>query len=186
MVAEALLFGMVGMLAAAQVHAKGFDTETQTYIDTLSQYWQELPCEITRRAWTQANWRSPHIRPANTPERRLAGMAQLLARYRETDFAQSSIALLDTFGGETDLRSMRTLGKGFAELFDTPEASYWSCRSRFGSRPIRVQRLIGRQRALTLVIDALLPLLLLQVQTVGEVFTRAYPVCLFPGGPEVT
>ncbi len=168
--AEALVLGMAGMLALAQDKAEEFDAETQAYIAELSAYWQVFPREVTvaYRVETQVNWRAPHVRPANTPERRLAGMAQLLARYPTTDLVQASDTLCQVLQGPADLKSARKRVKQLSELFDTPEESYWSCRSRFGSRITPTQRLIGEQRALTLVIDALLPLLLLEAQQQGD------------------
>jgi hypothetical protein len=55
------------------------------------------------------------------------------------------------------------------EMLQTPPHPYWGPRSRFESRPGRLpQRLVGRQRALTIVVDAMLPVLLCDAYTQGD------------------
>lgn len=166
--AEALLLGMAGMLTPAVAAAAEFDAQTQAYLAVLQAHWKAFPAEMTRRAWEQVSWRFPHVRPANTPERRLAGMAQLLARYHNADLAQVGQAVCRDGRGLTEAGMARSIRKGLLEMCGTPEVSYWSGRARFGARPIKAQRLIGGQRALTLVIDAILPLLLLEAGQQGD------------------
>ena len=166
--AEALLLGMAGMLAPAVAAAADFDAETRAYIALLQEHWKAFPAAMTQRAWEQVNWRFPHVRPANTPERRLAGMAQLLARYHDADLAQVGKAGCRDGLGQTASSMARSVRKALLEMCSTPEMSYWSCRARFGARPIKAQRLIGGQRALTLAIDAILPLLLLEAGEQGD------------------
>jgi hypothetical protein len=166
--AESLLLGMAGILAPAIAGAAGFDAETQAYLALLQEYWKAFPAAMTQRAWEQVNWRFPHVRPANTPERRLAGMAQLLARYHDADLAQVGQSVCRDGLGQAESRTARWVRQGLLEMCATPEVSYWIRRARFGARPIKVQRLIGGQRGLTLVIDAILPVLLIEAGQQGD------------------
>jgi hypothetical protein len=50
------------------------------------------------------------------------------------------------------------------DMLIVPVTSYWTAHSRLGSRKGNPQRLIGTQRALTMVVDAVLPVLLLSAQ----------------------
>jgi hypothetical protein len=55
------------------------------------------------------------------------------------------------------------------DMLQTPVHPYWSARSHFGSRPGRTQqRLIGSQRALSIVVDAMLPVLLCEAGEQGH------------------
>lgn len=164
--AEALLLGFAGLVS--RVIPNQADVETQTYHALMSRYWTRFPVDIRQRAWVGLRWEQPHVRPMNTPERRLAGMAQLLAQYHDTDLFQASQALCDAYRGQTDVKSMRALCRALGELCATPLPSYWCPRAHLGSRPVKVQRLIGAQRALTIVVDAILPLLLLDAQLRGN------------------
>ena len=181
--AEALLLGLAGMLRRASVTAAGMDAETQTYIEELQSYWSTFPADIRQYMWCDVTWRQPHVRPANTPERRLAGMAQLLARYHSTDLLQTGLTLCQDFHGRTDVAESRALCKTFMGMCDTPDASYWTRRARFGSRPGKAQRLIGSQRALTVVVDAVLPLLLLQAQRCGDTGLRQTLLACYRAAP---
>ncbi len=164
--AEALLLGLAGILPQAVAIMAGMDAETRDYMAGLCRHWEMFPADIRQRAQTQSSWQQPHVRPANTPERRLTGMAQLLARHRDMDLLQAGLTLCRT---HTSGSTARTLCKHLTALCETPEPSYWNRHAHFGSRPGKAQRLIGNQRALTVVIDAMLPLLLLAAQQQGDI-----------------
>jgi hypothetical protein len=95
-------------------------------------------------------------------------MAQLLARSHGTDLFQVGQTLCEAWRGRRDVKSARALCRALAGMLETPAPSYWQQRSHLGGRPGKPQRLIGAQRALTIVIDAVLPLLLLWAQQSGD------------------
>jgi hypothetical protein len=166
--AEALLLGLAGILQqVGRVHM-ALDGETQHYVETLQAYWTRFPGHITQRAWHNVHWRQPHVRPANTPERRLAAMAWLLTRYHGTNLMAASLELCSACTGQPGVPTPRMQCQALARLFDLPATSYWARRVRLGGRKGKVQRLIGAQRALTVVIDAVLPVLLLQAHNTGN------------------
>lgn len=169
---EAVLLGLAGILQQAVATAATMDEETQRYIQELQGYWDRFAVGVRQRAWDHVTWRQPHIRPVNTPERRLAGMAQVLTRYHSTDLVQAGVALCRTFLSQNDVTAARSLCKAMSGLFETPEPSYWTRRAHFGGRQGKAQRLIGTQRALTVVIDAVLPILLLYAQRRGDTVLR--------------
>ncbi|ETX07544.1 MAG: hypothetical protein ETSY2_10575, partial [Candidatus Entotheonella gemina] len=168
-VADALLFGISGILQQTLENAHMVDDETQVYLSTLYDAWTHLPGEIQRLAGSQIDWRHPHVRPMNTPERRLAAMAQLLAQYGDTDLYRAALALSQTSREQKQVCNTRSLNRRLIDMFELPAHAYWGTRSRFGSRPGRLsQRLIGRQRALTIVVDAMLPVLLYGASAQGD------------------
>ena len=162
--AEALLLGWAGFIPRDLTDRT--DAETRTYYAWIDWHWTRFPADMRQEAWSGLRWEQLHVRPMNTPERRLAGMAQLVTHYHDTDLFQVGQALCDRFRGHGDIKSARALCRALVDLFATPfsSPSYWSQRAHLGSRPVRAQRLIGAQRALTIVVDAILPLLLLDAQ----------------------
>jgi Protein of unknown function (DUF2851) len=162
--AEALLLGLAGLLPQGPAAAADMDHDTQRYSALLQQYWHGFPRSIQQRAWGDELWRQPHVRPGNTPERRLAAMAHLLARYHATDLLQAALSRCQSFLGHIHTTAARRLCNALIDLLVLPATSYWSAHARLGSRQGRPQRLIGTQRALTIVVDAMLPVLLLSAQ----------------------
>jgi hypothetical protein len=159
--AEALLLGLAGMLPHTPQADAALDQETQHYCACLQQLWRAFPRHIQQRAWQNVSWQQPHVRPGNTPERRLAAMAHLLARYHGTSLLDAAWCCCQLFLSQTHSTAAQALCKALVDLFVFPVTSYWTAHSRLGSRQGRPQRLIGIQRALTLVVDAVLPVLLL-------------------------
>lgn len=160
-VADALLFGVSGLLEQALLaRAPSRDGKTQHYLSELQQTWMTFPQDVQCLASPPIDWRHPHVRPMNTPERRLAGMAQLLVQYGDTNLYRAAAAICQEAWQQKKERRGQWLSRALTAMFaEMPMHPYWGARSRFGSRPGRRQRLIGKQRALTIVVDAVLPLL---------------------------
>lgn len=170
--AEALLLGLAGLLPPAALAA---DSETRRYVAALHESWRRIPPAIRQRAWQGMSWRQPHGRPSNTPWRRLAAMAQLLARYHTTDLLALSVPLCRAAAGASrGLAGCRAL----TAMLSFPVESYWTRRLRLGGARGSAQRLLGRERALTVVVDALLPVLLLHAQhQADEVLSEGVWAC---------
>jgi hypothetical protein len=183
--AEALLFGLTGILEQVHHTAAVMDQETQHYIKELCSFWDTFPATMRQRAWCNATWRQPHVRPANTPQRRLAAMAQLLAQYAATDLLDAALLRCQGIPESTHTTEARKLCKALTELFDVPGISYWSQRTHWGGRKGRPQRLIGAQRALTVVIDAVLPVLLLAAQEGAEAPLRERLLACYHAAPRL-
>lgn len=178
--AEALLLGLAGLLPDLE-HARRFDDETRRYVHDLYEHWLGFPASVRQRAWHGVNWRQPNVRPANSPERRLAGMAHLLAGFRGTSFPQAAALLAR---GAPDGKSQpRDLCRALAAMFTCAGPSYWTRRARFGSRPVRPQHLIGAGRAITVVVDALLPTLLLYAQHHDDTALRDRVLSCYEAAP---
>ena len=162
--AEALLLGLAGIIPATIPTSTMADAETGQYVRVLHAYWNLFPAGLRQRAWHNVDWSQPNVRPANTPERRLAGMAQMLAHYHGTSLLDAAVALCRTRCSETDARSVRALCHALARLLDVPTLSYWARRAHLGGHVSKGQRLIGIQRARSIVVDAMLPILVVYAQ----------------------
>ena len=167
--ADALLFGVAGLLQSAAHASDRMDDETRVYLFALQRAWTRLPHEMQHLGDSSIDWRQPHVRPANTPERRLAGMAQLLAQYGDADLCGAALSRCRAVSGATQASRARAVYRALIDMLQRPAPAYWGGRSRFGSRPGRMpQRLIGGQRALTIVVDAMLPVLLGEARAQGD------------------
>lgn len=162
--AEALLLGLAGILEQTHRDRFSMDVETQRYLDVLYHFWTTCPLAIRQRAWSHVTWRQPHVRPANAPERRLAAMAQLLAQHADTTLLEVALIRCREVPGHTPASAVRRLYAALVGLFDGLDRSYWCERSTWGGCKVRARRLIGVQRARTIVVDAVLPVLLLAAQ----------------------
>jgi hypothetical protein len=182
-VAETLLLGLAGIWSPEISSTASADAATHRYVSLLQHYWSCIPPGIRQRAWRHVNWRQPGVRPANTPERRLAGMAQLLARYQHTTLLQAGVSLCQA---QSDpVAQARALCKALTAMFEVPSTSYWARRAHLGGRSGRPQRLIGAQRALTLVVDAVLPVVLLQAQQNQDATLRANVLACYGVAPRL-
>ena len=152
--AEALLLGLAGLLPSL-ADASSLDDETRRYVGGLHEHWCGFPAALRRRAWSAVNWRQPNVRPANSPERRLAGMACLLAGLHGTTLIGAGESLFRKAAAANG--KPRDRCRTLTSLFACAGPSYWSRRTRFGSRPGRPQLLIGRGRALTVVVESSSP-----------------------------
>jgi hypothetical protein len=88
-------------------------------------------------------------------------MAQLLAHYHSTNLLQVGIALCRT---HAHAATPRTLCRALTAMLTPSTPSYWSDRAHLGGHQGHIQHLIGTQRALTVMVDAVLPVLLLYAQ----------------------
>jgi hypothetical protein len=159
------------------------EEETRQYVMALQGYWRTFPAAIQQCAWHDVNWRQPNVRPANTPERRLAGMAQILAHYDGTSLFDAAVALCHTSYRQSAVRPARTLVHSLARLLHVPTRSYWTRRVRLGGRISKGQRLIGTQRARTVVVDAILPVLMLYAQHGTDAALREHLLACYHTAP---
>lgn len=181
--AESLLLGLTGIWSEERPAVASADADTHRYVTQLQHCWRRIPESVRQRAWRHVNWRQPGVRPANTPERRLAAMAHLLACHQDMTLLEKSAALCQAQGGT--VASVRAAFKALTTLFDVPSTSYWARRAYLGSHPGRPQRLIGMQRALTVVVDAVLPVLLLQAQESQNSALRASVLACYGMAPRL-
>ena len=180
--AEALLLGVAGLLPDLD-HADRFDDGTRRYVEDLHAHWLGFPVTVRQRAWHTVNWRQPNVRPANSPERRLAGMAGLLDACHGTTLLDASAALCRASAAGN--AKPRELCNGLTALLTCGGPSYWTRRARFGSRQGRPQHLVGAGRALTVVVDALLPVLLLFAQHHADTSLRDTILACYEAAPRL-
>ncbi|MFO7957863.1 MAG: DUF2851 family protein [Candidatus Brocadiia bacterium] len=156
---EAALLVVGGFLNAAD--AQEDDEETARYREELRQAWRRLGEPPTQVRLSPDHWEYAGTRPVNYPARRIAALARLLAGHLHEGLFACFLRLVNTARpegrGRTDVAVRRALLEAFTEL----EHPYWSHRYKLGGARLKKPRaLVGRQRARSILVDVLLPMLL--------------------------
>ncbi len=148
------------MLGAASLLPAGEDcnsAEVREHIDVLRKLWFEhgfknlTPGDIV--------WKAGAVRPANLPERRIAGAGHFVARSFDTGFFASIYARLLV----SDARQARRV---CLEFLTPGKDEFWSYRySARGKRLAKPVGLVGRDRALTIIVNSFVPLGLLHARS---------------------
>src|SRR5690606_4570608 len=113
-----------------------------------------------------------NIRPVNFPTRRIAGMARFLVR---TGVRGSLITWLADALRASAERQPRTAKdfkrelKALTDLFTAEDLSFWSLHyTTRGTRTKSPMALIGQDRAMSMVFNAVLPVMLLHSRHMGD------------------
>jgi len=156
---QALLLGAASLLPSPE---SCDSPEARRYVRRLHRLWNEHGFKDP--ADGNIVWKAAAVRPANLPERRIAGTGHVLARSYEDGFLFSILKRL--------LRSdSREARKRCIEFLTPAEDEFWSYRyTAHGRRLAKPVSLIGRDRALTIVVNSFVPLGLLhaRMETRGD------------------
>ncbi len=144
---QALFFGVSGLLP--EKPQKGYDRETIRYLRKLRELWEGMSGRFQTRAMEPQRWRSLQMRPANLPSRRIAGMSHFLARYSNRNiFSLVKKAIVN----------QEALLQYLLGTFNPEKKDYWNYRYTWGGRrKKRPVRLIGKERVVIILVNALIP-----------------------------
>jgi hypothetical protein len=144
------------------------DDETQEYVNRLNRWWSELSGYYQDRLIPPTRRWFSGVRPASFPQRRLAGVARMLAAH---DFRRGFVAGL---AGQVrqamvrvpkSSRDFRREINRLSLLFSPEGDSYWRRRFTLGGKKSgRQTELIGGDRASSLLFNALIPVLILHAR----------------------
>jgi hypothetical protein len=138
--AESLLFGLSGFLPDR--HLADFDDPTREYVRTLWSRWWQRRAEFARLTLGPGDWQMSGQRPVNHPQRRLAALAQTVARWK-------TLQRLAARGEITPLE----------EFFSGLSHPYWdrhyTLTSKASAKPMA---LVGESRVTEILLNVFLPL----------------------------
>jgi hypothetical protein len=140
---EALLFGQAGLLP---------ELPEDDYSKLLSREYRVLAVKYTLTPMSGHLWKFSRLRPSNFATIRIAQLAALLFEREH---------LFDSFC------AVRAPEEIFA-LLDVKASSYWETHYRFGHETERSIKKLGRQAALSIVINTVIPMLFLRGHERGE------------------
>lgn len=159
--------------------AKGpLDSETSSYLSRSEDIWAQYERYFADRVIPPTRRWMTNIRPVNFPMRRIAGIARFLVR---TGFRGSLVAWLADALRASAERSPRTAKnfqrelKALAELLTTEDMGFWSRHYTVGGTPAKSpMALIGQDRAMSVVFNAVLPVMLLHSRHMGDEVLEKY------------
>lgn len=177
--AEAILLHVANLLPPPDSSDgdAGFDDETLAHLNLLNRHWAEVSGYFSDRLIPPTRQWFSGMRPANFPPRRLAGVAEHLARrYQGAGFLAE---LYELFAQNAALKMDEKAAKRFtaqiADRIAVPAAGYWAHRfTAGGKRTERPQLLIGGDRATSIVFNALLPIIHLRADGEGDKNVRKF------------
>lgn len=163
-VIQAILFHAAGFLNPDNA-AISPDAETRAYLQRLREFRQptesQLPPPLTPSAWSLNR-----TRPTNHPVRRIPAIAAFLAKHLHPGLCRAMLAVVESIpaAGSETTRCRQTVAS-LCALFEEEPLGYWQRRTRFGPPTLaHPNRLIGPTRAMEIVINAIIPILLALAQ----------------------
>jgi hypothetical protein len=137
---EALFFGVSGFLDSPDL--KQFEADTRSYLREMWEHWWALRDQFHAIQFDRGLWRLAGSRPANHPQRRVAALAQMVARWKE----------LRTLAVECNPAAI-------TDFFATLRHPYWDYHFTLTSaRTARRMALVGNTRVAEMLANVFFPL----------------------------
>lgn len=156
---EAVLLGTAGLLPAREDPAPS--EEAAAYAEALRARHLRHAESLPARPLSPLHWQFARLRPANTPTRRIAQAAALIAPggllHRDP-----LAALLEAIEGPRPLAALRAL------LLSAEPSPFWHTHVRFGWPAAPSSPRLGRNRGDAILLNAVLPILLLYAEQHAE------------------
>ena len=163
---EALLFGVSGLLPDLAEMLQT-DRHSVDYAVDLRDRFERLRQTTELRPMRDVAWQYFRLRPSNFPSRRIAQAAALLAPMtRESTggllYSETLVSLREALESDKTKQTLRLL------LQEAEPSVFWKEHVRFKHRSPSGSARIGRSRADRILMDALLPILLLDAEQQGD------------------
>ena len=141
---ESLLFGLSGLLGTGVPDSR---------MKLLSKNWKKIKSEHSLEQMQSCEWKFFRLRPQNFPTRRMAGLSEFLKRYDLDRFIRLTAYAVKKF------RSVEKFIVALESSLRVEGDEYWSKASKFGTKMSRSSALIGKSKARSIALNAVLPLL---------------------------
>lgn len=148
------------------------DPDSAAYVIQLERGWSEYQKYFADRIIPPTRRWMTGIRPVNFPSRRIAGIGRFLAL---ANFQAGIVSWLADVLRASAARQPRTAKefkreiKALGDLLTAEYRGYWSNRYTIGGRPSKSpMALIGTDRALSVLFNAVLPIMLLYARHMGD------------------
>ena len=153
---QATLFGVAGLLPSQREKPLPSEVTDDPSVAALETLWRgskyaELPPRMTEARWSSTS------RPLNHPTRRIAAISRLIHR------AQGSLMMYflptcEKAASADTLKLLRTIEKELSALLMIEPVGYWEEHSNFGTGGTRNAVLIGKARAIDIIVNKILPI----------------------------
>jgi len=155
---QAVLYGVAGFLRQWRAARTSHSQEGRAYVEGLLQLWDPL-AHLFPEQLGERQWRMSGIRPANSPQRRIAAAGYLLQGLTQHTLMDLFLTPLRELPPAATPAALRHCQRDLLQpLRVTGEEDFWSHRYTLpGKRLGHAVDLLGPGRAATLVVDVLLP-----------------------------
>ena len=156
-VLDAALFGVGGFLE----DGASDDEETRSYVGRLDERWDQFPAELREQRMSSGHWTFAGTRPAGYPTRRIAALSCLYAEHLQAGLFGHLVRVVREARAEGRRRLDTSLRDALTGVFVGLHHPYWSSRYTLGGKKLDAPRgLVGTERAMSVIVDVLIPLLL--------------------------
>jgi len=164
---EALLFGAAGFLSYRPGGTPSPDAEIAAYLSERSNLWDQLRHTLQIRPLRSESWQFFRLRPQNFPSRRLAGLSAMILRFYRHGILERLTTLL-----QSQPRDTKAVVRELVSYFVCPAREFWASHYDFrdvkGTQHPAPGDLIGRSRALDIVVNVVTPALWLYYSEAGD------------------
>ena len=159
-VIQSVYFHLSGLLGMAD------KTTGDTELSNLLSKYSSVEMGDIEPVFEPSRWSMPGSRPANSPFRRIAAFSHLVNRFSEI------LNLRDLFESlslsEDGLKITKKKITEVIENFSSVSDDFWNYRYSFSKKGSRPKKLIGKDRAISLVVDSLIPFFLAKSREVHD------------------
>ena len=152
---QAVLFGVAGLLPSQREKPLAPEVTDDPSISTLEELWRtseyaELPPRMTEARWSFTG------RPLNHPVRRIAAMSQLI-HHSQGSLMMYFLPICEKAVTADTKRALQTIERELRALLMLEPTGYWEKHANFGTESTRKIGLIGKSRAVDIIINKILP-----------------------------
>jgi hypothetical protein len=164
---QSILLHVANLVPQKDIKHPFFDNESMEYINQLNRYWAEFSGYFADRIIPPDRKWFAKVRPVNFATRRVAGMSHIIVRH------SGDLGLFGTFATwvrqeaerSHTRKTLLSLIRQLQQTFVLDVDDYWTYRYLFTTKKAaRPMSLIGSSKALSVVFNALLPLLILKMR----------------------
>ncbi len=153
---QATLFGVAGLLPSQREKPLPPEAADDPGIVALEEQWRaseyaELPQRMTEARWSFTG------RPLNHPVRRIAAMAQLIHRCQGS-LMMYFLPICEKVATADTKRALQTIQTELRAHLMLEPTGYWDQHSNFGLKSRRKIALLGKDRAMDIIINKILPI----------------------------
>lgn len=178
---QAILLGVAGLLPSQSQRSSDLDNSDRTFITRLESIWGAAEQAKMRTRMVAEQWKFSGTRPPNFPTRRIAAISQLIGNCQESLMMVYLPIILQS--AEADRKELGKLREQLVNKLTPVPSGYWIEHCDFGKRMPQIgANLIGRQRALEIIVNKLMPMAMVwaeesQSTTLYEAVERLYGSC---------
>ena len=152
---QATLFGVAGLLPSQREKPLPAEATDDPGIVALEEQWRTSAYAELPPRMTEARWRFTG-RPLNHPVRRIAAMAQLIQRCHGS-LMMYFLPICEKVATADTKRALQTIQTELRAHLMLEPTGYWDQHSNFGLKSTRKIALIGKDRAMDIIINKILP-----------------------------